>query len=535
MSDRRIELILQQLSQLPTLPTVAVRVLEVTQDDSSSAQEVVDLISGDPVLTARILQLVHRADSGVRGDVNTVERAVVLLGFEAVRSAVLAASVFQSFSADKSSGSTHFKREEFWKHCIAVACCAELMAEALTGGKGDRDGIVPAEAFVCGLLHDVGKVALDAALPKSYDRVVEAADLLRGNIADVERTVVGLDHMVVGKRLAEQWKFPATLRDCIWLHGQSPDALPATVRNPRLVNLVTLADLIVREHHLGYSGNYTFPVARSVLADAVGLSEEAVREAQQHLIAHVEPRAKALGLGEARSAELYQSALEQANRELGRIGDQLAAKNRRLQIRAKFFDALAQFQGELRPDAPPQLVLQAIAQTAVTALQVSPVAAFSTLPSQELAEVVLLDESGDVLATSIIDCPPQLSRPLSGEGPVLSTGAELEWLLADVSPRLSGDQRYWIALEAEGACIGGVVWGARTGEGQRLSTQAQELMALAGGWSLALRTAQIREESRTLSEQLAETNRKLQMPKASYYAAGRWSSSARWRQAPHTR
>jgi len=101
-------------------------------------------------------------------------------------------------------------------------------------------------------------------------------------------------------------------------------------------------------------------------------------------------------------------------------------------------------------------------------------------------------------------------KPLTGEGPVLTTGDELEWLLADVSPRLAGDQRYWMCLEADGACIGGVVWGARSGEGQRLSTQAQELVALAGGWSLALRTAQIREESRTLAEQLADANRKLQ-------------------------
>ena len=75
--DRRVELILQQLQQLPTLPSVAVRVLEVTTSDSSSAQEVVKLISSDPSLSARILQLVHRSDSGVRGEVTTLERAVI--------------------------------------------------------------------------------------------------------------------------------------------------------------------------------------------------------------------------------------------------------------------------------------------------------------------------------------------------------------------------------------------------------------------------------------------------------------------------
>src|SRR5204862_2655931 len=92
--EKRVELILQQLEELPTLPAVALRVLEVTGNEDSSAKEVIDLISADVSLSTRILQLVHRAESGVRGEVNSIDRAVVLLGFDAVRSAVLAVSVF---------------------------------------------------------------------------------------------------------------------------------------------------------------------------------------------------------------------------------------------------------------------------------------------------------------------------------------------------------------------------------------------------------------------------------------------------------
>src|SRR5205085_5637943 len=181
----------------------------------------------------------------------------------------------------------------------------------------------PSEAFVCGLLHDLGKVALDAALPKSFNRVVEAAELLRGNIADVERTVIGLDHMVVGKRLSERWQLPANVRDCIWLHGQTPSALPPSVRNPRMVNLVTLADMIVREQHLGYSGNFGFPVSRQVLCDAIGIAREQLDTVLLTLIEHIEPRATALGLNQGNAGELYRSALAQANRELGRVSGQL--------------------------------------------------------------------------------------------------------------------------------------------------------------------------------------------------------------------
>src|SRR5579862_8080910 len=203
--EKRVDLILQQLDELPTLPSVALRVLEITGDARTSADQVVQLIESDPALATRILQLLHRADSGIRGEINAVDRAVVLLGFDAIRSAVLAVSVFQTFGAGAEQAGSFFNRTDFWKHSLAVACCAELLAEV-----GDLKEVTK-DALICGLLHDLGKIALDATLPKSFSRVVEAADLLRGNIADVERSVIGLDHMVVGKRLAEKWNLPAVV------------------------------------------------------------------------------------------------------------------------------------------------------------------------------------------------------------------------------------------------------------------------------------------------------------------------------------
>ena len=506
---KRVELILQQLEQLPTLPAVAIRVLQAASDSETSVHEIVGLISSDASLTARILQLVGRSDRGARMESISLDRAVVLLGFEAVRASVLAISVFDAF-AHSTSNSSQFSREEFWKHSVGVACCSEILAETLRSiGKSD-DPVAPGEAFVCGLLHDIGKIALDSILPKSFARVVEASDLLRGDFADVERTIIGIDHMVVGKRLAERWELPISIRECAWLHGQLPEALPAGVRNPRLINIVTLADWIVRHQHLGYSGNYNFSMSRSMLIEAVGLKTEQVDAALANLVARIENRAAALQIGKTTSRELYENALVRANQELGRMSGQLTAKNRRLAVRAKFFDALSSFQSELRPDAAPQLVLQAIGQTAVGVLGVPALAVFSLIPTQDFAEVLLFDEAGEVFETSLVDCDKRPVGGESGDGPLLAAGDELDWLLAAVSPRLSGDQRYWICLKAEGICVGGVVWGAAAGESSRLASQVQEMTAIAGGWGLALRTSQIREESRALSEQLAETNRRLQ-------------------------
>ena len=93
---------------------------------------------------------------------------------------------------------------------------------------------------------------------------------------------------------------------------------------------------------------------------------------------------------------------------------------------------------------------------------------------------------------------------------MLSAGEELEWFVTMVSPRLPGDKRFWICLEGDSRCVGGVVWGAPAGEGDRLGPQVQELATLASGWGLALRMAQIREDARALAEHLAEANRQLQ-------------------------
>ncbi len=506
--EKRVELILQQLQDLPTLPAVAVRVLEATGREDSSQEEVVKLLESDPALTTRILQLVRRSDLGIRGEVNTVARAVSLLGFDAVRSSVLAISVFQTLSQNSTPGGGYFNRDSFWKHSVAVACCCELLAEKLAATLTTATRLNPSTAFVAGLVHDIGKVALDAILPKSFNRVVEGADLLRGNIADLERNIIGLDHLVIGKRLAERWQLPTPLREAIWLHGQLPEALPSSVENITLVNLVTLADLLVREQHLGYSGNYIL-CGRAGLLDALSLKPAQIDDCLNRLVAHIEPRAAALGLDQSSSDEMYRDALSQANRELGRISSQLAAKNRKLLVRAKFFDALSQFQGELRPDAPPQKVLHAIAQTGAEVLGAKVVGAFSLPPSATFAETVLVHQTGELFATTLIDCASRPPQPDHGDGPVTAAGNELEWLVSAISPRLADRGRFWICLEADHQCIGGVIWGAAPGESQRLGTQTQELSALAHGWSLALRTAQIREEARTLNEQLADSNRRL--------------------------
>ena len=499
-----LDLILHQLDELPTLPAVAVRVLDATGRDDTAATDVVRLLESDPALSARILKLVHRADLTARGGTaDTVARAVALLGFDAVRCATLAVAVYQTLGGTNQPAGTPcngnpFDRQAFWTHSLAVACCADLLAARLP-----HHDVAAPTAFLAGLLHDLGKAALDAALPKSYARVIDGVDLLRGNIADVERTVIGIDHHTAGRRLAEQWHLPDTVADVAWLHGQPPAAIPKGHRHAKLIALVTLADLLVREQHLGYSGNYVLS-DRAPLVSAVGLTAADVDAVVAGLIPHMEPRATALGLGQATGDELYRSALTRANRELGAIGAQLAAKNRRLATRSKYFDAAGTFQQDLRADATPADVLRAVGHAAAALLSTTVVAAFSIVDGR--AEVVLVNAAGAVLDLSDLSLVLPDVRP----APAQEVGRELEPLMAAVGPRLPEAGRFWSPLLADtGRCVGGVAWGAAAGEVARLDPQSAELTALAHAWALALCTAQVRDDHRRLAEQLGDTNRQL--------------------------
>jgi len=228
------------------------------------------------------------------------------------------------------------------------------------------------------------------------------------------------------------------------------------------------------------------------------------------LIARVEPRATALGLGQSTSEDLYRQALTRANGELGRLTDQLTIKNKKLAVRAKFFEALSQFHGELRPDAPVATVLQAVAHTAAGVMNVERCGAFSLLNDQ--AQVIAVMRDGEVVEAKIEPAPTPMP-PLEGNPQTIGVrpvDKPLEWVVEGVAPKLGGSRLFWIPLLSEGVTIGGVVFGGEIGLDHRLSQQQGELTALAGGWSLALRTCQIREESKLLNEQLADSNRRLQ-------------------------
>jgi len=508
------ELVLSHLDSLPTLPAVAIRLLQETSSDSSTTSDIVRLLRGDQSLTAKILSLAGSAAMGVRGPVTTLEKAVPLLGFATVRSIVLATSVFACFKKSSGEASGTFDRLEFWKHSLAVACAARRLAQARPSLGVDAE-----DAFVAGLLHDLGKVAMDAVFPKAYERIVAQTNTSRGDIADAERTVLGADHTVVGRRLAERWRLPRNLQEAIWLHHLAADALPSTVSKPGLIGVVQLADTIAREQRIGYSGNHMFYELSPRLADRLAFPAAQVTTVGQKLAADVAEHTVLLGLDGETSDAVYFKAMSRANTELGQLNAELAAHNRRLAAGARYFQAMTRFEQALSDWSDPAAVVSALAQAAAMALQRQRVAAFGLRDNGSAVDLswvgpTLLDrgQRTELLPPDVAEWLPTMTPPL--EALVQPAPPAIRSLLAPALQPDEGGTPWLLPVFHSGELAGGLVYAAEGDARVRLQEEANDLRSFLASVGLALGRANAQAAARRLSEDLAETNRRLQQMQA---------------------
>ncbi len=517
---RRIELILRQIDSLPTLPAVATKLLQLTTDDHAEARQVIELIESDPALTSKILSICRRADMGFRDEAKTIEKAVVMLGFNAVRNTVLSIKVYEMFQAGREEESdtalptgsagmesptahasdVELDRTGLWRHSLAVAVACENLAATLR----DRS-IDPGEAFVCGLLHDIGKIALDHVLPKSYGRVVELVDVNQGNIAEFERRVIGIDHHTAGKRLAEQWSLSHVIQDCIWLHGCAYDMLPR-LDHRNVIGLVSLADMVVRKCHLGYSGNFSFNLEEHELAHQLNLTQTQVQEVMAELHVELDRRTKALGLDETPSQELFMRSIQQANQMLGRLNAAMDRRSRMASRQQQVLDAISAFHNTATPGRSVDDVMSAAVCSAINVLG----AGFYTMVFQGGTDdhwlVCQYNAEGGPIRSQLIDPPttcPDLTQ-IDASQPTALNPMGIMPILADYLVE-APDLRQVRVLPL------GCGWGTSA---LLLHDRANlppwpQMYALTSTWGAAIAAAGQHDGARRLGEELAGANRAL--------------------------
>lgn len=234
-NQAKISLVLRKVKDIPSLPEVVTKVMELVSNPSSSAAELSKVIAHDPGLTSRVLRLVNSAYYGFPKQISSVQQAIMILGFTTMRGLVLSTSIFKIFTPKDSKTGKTIDYVKFWKHSISTALCSRVVARA--------SGMTEVgDAFSSGILHDIGKVVLD-----QYDHTdyVEVFKKLRFNysskdLLETEDDIIGITHADIGYRVADKWNLPVTLSESIRCHHTPLEAVSYT----KIVCVIYMANII---------------------------------------------------------------------------------------------------------------------------------------------------------------------------------------------------------------------------------------------------------------------------------------------------
>jgi len=239
-SKARVSEIIRKVTTIATLPEVTVRIIKTVEDPRSSAQQLHKIVSHDPALVTRILKVVNSAFYGLPGQIGSIDRAIVLLGLNGIKNIAVAASLGQLFRG--ASLCEGYSAKDLWTHCVAVGVAARDLAKNMRID-------LPDEAFLAGMIHDVGILLSLQVYPEKLHDVCETVKKNGGDFCAVEQQIIGLDHQQLGMGLAEQWKFP---RACQLVAGYHHHPEQLADQSRFLVNLVYAADTMVCAAKFGF-------------------------------------------------------------------------------------------------------------------------------------------------------------------------------------------------------------------------------------------------------------------------------------------
>ena len=314
---RQVERIVRQLAGLSTLPAVAANLLGQMSDAAFDPVQLADNIQSDPALTARVLALANQEQIPFDSE-PTVAEAVAKLPLALLREAIISVKVFEVLDLSQDTDAKRvLPRRKMALHSLAVGCCAQQLAELI---------LPPAQrqtAYLAGLLHDIGKCALDEVMPKSFEQMVAEADAAGVSLVQIEQKHLGLDHTVLGKRLAQKWQLPEAVVSGIWLHHCDATTLGASLPDAQVARIVALADRMARRAGIGQSGSYDTPEQIDEIATLLSITSEQLEAVSKSLRQQVQQKGAVLGLDDVSVTASYYTMIQ-------KTATQLAQDNRKL-------------------------------------------------------------------------------------------------------------------------------------------------------------------------------------------------------------
>ncbi len=276
--NKELETMIMSASDLPTIPVVATKVMQLIESESASAEELAKVVASDPAVAARVLKISNSSFYGCQRQIQTLSHAIMVLGFSTLKSLVVAASVKQVY---KPYGLTE---KMLWEHSFGAGLAARVIAKTTRLVNEE-------EAFLGGLFHDIGKIIMNSLDSQQFQLVVQKCFNDGMTSLNAEQQVFSYTHPEVGGLVIKKWNFPAILMQAVLKHHSFDFAEDEDTYQVRLTCVVGLANLVC--HKLGFG----------------------VREPDEDLQLHETVPARQLNLDEARIAEMLEKIQDAYERD----------------------------------------------------------------------------------------------------------------------------------------------------------------------------------------------------------------------------
>ena len=254
--------IISQVDSLPSLPSLYAEVMDELQSSDVSTKKVGEIIAKDLGMSAKILQLVNSAFFGLPVHISSPSQAVNLLGIDTVKSLVLTAEIFSIYDQKKLPG---FSIETLWEHCMSTSTIAKEIAKS-----ENTDSTLIDEAFMAGILHDVGKLIIAGSLPDNYKNVLELVRSEKISLSHAEYLSLGATHAEMGAYLLGLWGLPNSIVEAVAFHHCPGKSLTHSFNPLTAVHMANVLDHVEKDHP---SSDETIPGVDYAYLAELGLIE----------------------------------------------------------------------------------------------------------------------------------------------------------------------------------------------------------------------------------------------------------------------